>query len=281
MKITIKIIFTVCIIFINTNVFSQGWVQKKNEGYLKLAENIVSSNKYFAPNGSTVNITTISQYATSIYGEYGITNKVTGIINFPFFVQQTLNDIQFRQSGKTIPGDETKGIGDADLGIKYGFFQNKKFVLSSSLILGLPFGKINAGQTGILQTGDGEFNQLIKIDVSHSFYPKSVYTSAYTGFNNRTKGFSDEFRYGLEIGFPFEKFIPIVKINGILPLKNGSTETSQGSLFANNIEYLSPSVELNYQITPKIGLSGAVAGAIYAKNVLKAPNFNFGAYIKW
>lgn len=262
-------------------VFSQGWVKEKGKGYFKIAQNVVSSNEYFAPDGSAVPITTISQFGTSIYAEYGLSNKITGVINFPFYVKQTINDIQFRQSGRTIAGDEFGSVGDADLGIKYGFSQDKPIVLSTSLILGLPLGKINGGTSGILQTGDSEFNQLIRLDASHSFYPKPIYVNVYSGFNNRTKDFSDEVRYGFEVGFPFKKFIPIIKVNGVSSLKNGEALSSQGSLFANNIEYLSPSLDLNYQVNSKIGLSAAVAGAVYGRNVLRAPNYNFGAYLKW
>lgn len=263
------------------SVFSQGWVKEKGKGYFKIAQNVVSSNEYFAPDGSAVPITTISQFGTSIYAEYGLSNKITGVINFPFYVKQTINNIQFRQSGRTIAGDEFGSVGDADLGIKYGFSQDKPIVLSTSLILGLPLGKINGGTSGILQTGDSEFNQLIRLDASHSFYPKPIYVNVYSGFNNRTKDFSDEVRYGFEVGFPFKKFIPIIKVNGVSSLKNGEALSSQGSLFANNIEYLSPSLDLNYQVNSKIGLSAAVAGAVYGRNVLRAPNYNFGAYLKW
>ncbi len=281
MKSIVKTSLIIILSFNTLSSFAQGWTKKKGEGYFKLGQNLVSSDKYYAPNGSTVNITTIGQFSTSIYGEYGLTNHITGLINFPFYVKQTLNDVQFRQSGKNITGDELGNIGDAEVGLKYGFFQDKPVVLSTSLILGLPFGKTAGGETGILQTGDGEFNQQIRLDASHSFYPKPIYVSAYSGFNNRTKGFSDEIRYGFEIGFPFNKFIPILKVNGLASLKNGKTLTSQGNLFANNVEYLSPSLDLNYQITPNVGASGAVAAAIYAKNALKALNYNFGIYLKW
>lgn len=262
-------------------VFAQGWVKEKGKGYFKVAQNIISSNQYFAPNGTTVSTTTISQFGSSIYAEYGLSNKITGVVNFPFYVRQTINDVRFRQSGRTIPGDEFGALGDVDLGIKYGFSQDKPIVLSTSLILGLPLGKTNAGESGILQTGDGEFNQFIRVDASHSFYPKPIYVSAYSGFNNRTKDFSDEFRYGFEIGFPFKKFIPIIKVNGVASFKNGEAINAQGSLFANNIEYLSPSLDLNYQLNAKIGISGAVAVAVFGRNVLNAPNYNFGVFMKW
>jgi hypothetical protein len=275
-----KIIITV-LFLLPITVFAQGWVKEKGKGYFKVAQNLVSSNDYFAPDGSVVPVTTISQFGTSIYAEYGLSSKITGLINFPFYVKQTINDVQFRQSGRTISGDEFGAVGDADLGIKYGFSQDKSIVLSTSLILGLPLGKVNGGSSGILQTGDGEFNQLIRVDASHSFYPKPIYVNVYSGFNNRTKDFSDEVRYGFEVGFPFKKFIPILKVNGVASLKNGEALSSQGSLFANNIEYLSPSLDLNYQLNTKIGLSAAVAAAIYGKNVLRAPNYNFGVFMKW
>jgi hypothetical protein len=280
MKHVIKTLLLIVFIFPIT-VFAQGWVKEKGKGYFKVAQNLVSSNEYFAPDGSAVPVTTISQFGTSIYAEYGLSSKITGLINFPFYVKQTINDVQFRQSGRTISGDEFGAVGDADLGIKYGFSQDKPIVLSTSLILGLPLGKVNGGSSGILQTGDSEFNQLIRVDASHSFYPKPIYVNVYSGFNNRTKDFSDEVRYGFEVGFPFKKLIPILKVKGVASLKNGEALSSQGSLFANNIEYLSPSLDLNYQINTKIGLSAAVAAAIYGKNVLRAPNYNFGVFMKW
>ena len=274
-----KIILT-ALFLLPITVFGQGWVKEKGKGYFKVAQNIVSSDQYFAPNGNSVSTTTISQFGTSLYAEYGLTNKITAVANIPFYVKQTINDVRFRQSGRTIPGDEFGSIGDADLGIKYGFSQNKPIVLSASLILGLPLGKTTGGESGILQTGDGEFNQLIRFDASHSFYPKPIYVNVYSGFNNRTKDFSDEVRYGFEVGFPFKKFTPIVKVNGLASLKNGDALSAQGSLFANNIEYLSPSLDLNYQLNPKIGISGAVAVAVYGRNVLNAPNYNFGVFMK-
>jgi hypothetical protein len=280
MKIFRKVILFITFISPIT-AFGQGWVKEKGKGYFKVAQNIVSSDKYFAPNGNSVSTTIISQFGSSIYAEFGLTNKLTAVANIPFYVRQTINDVQFRQSGRILPGDDFGSIGDADLGVKYAFSQDKAIVLSTSLILGLPLGKTNGGSSGILQTGDGEFNQLIRFDASHSFYPKPIYVNVYSGFNNRTKDFSDEVRYGFEIGFPFKKFIPIVKVNGLASLKNGEALSAQGSLFANNIEFLSPSLDLNYQISSKIGVSAAVAVAVYGRNVLNAPYYNFGVFMKW
>lgn len=172
---------------------------------------MIYAGSFYGPGGSIVDITTIGLYTTSVYGEYGITNRLTGIAYVPFFVRSTLNEIKFKQTGNIIPGDELSSIGDAELGIKYGLIKDKPVVVSASVMLGLPIGETAGGESQILQTGDGEFNQMIRLDASHSFYPKPFYVSAYGAFNNRTNNFSDEARFGIEFGATFKKFIPIFK----------------------------------------------------------------------
>lgn len=257
-----------------------GWPQPKKGGYFKLGQNMIYASSYFGPGGSVVDITTIGLYTTSLYGEYGLTDRLTGIVYFPFFVRSTLNEVRFKQTGNVIPGDEFSSIGDAEVGVKYGLITNKPVVLSASLILGLPLGNTSGGESQILQTGDGEFNQMIRVDASHSFYPKNFYTSAYAAFNNRTNNFSDEVRFGLEVGGTFNKFIPIFKLNVVQSLNNGGTAAVQNGVFSNNTEYVSPAIELNYQMTDKVGLSASGAFAFSGQNILAAPNWGVGVYLK-
>jgi hypothetical protein len=257
-----------------------GWPQPKGKGYFKLGQNMILSSRFYGPAGDIVDITTIGLYTTSIYGEYGFTDRITGLVYFPFYVRNTLNETQFRQSGTFIAGDDFNSIGDAELGIKYGLVVNKPIVVSGSIILGLPFGNTSGGENKILQTGDGEFNQMVRIDASHSFHPKPVFTSAYLAFNNRTNNFSDEIRFGFEVGGTLGKFIPIFKFNAIQSLENGGTSVVQNGVFSNNTEYFSPSIELNYQLTDQIGLSGSGAFALSGQNILAAPNWGLGVYLK-
>jgi protein XagA len=258
-----------------------GWPQPKGNGYVKLSQNFIVSPFYFSPSGEIIDITTTSLFTTSFYGEYGFTSRFTGILYFPFFVRGTLNEVQFSPSGRVDPGDSFQSIGDTDLSVKYGLVINKPIVVSATLLLGLPLGETAGGNSQILQSGDGEFNQMIRIDASHSFHPKPVYVSAYAAFNNRTKGFSDEVRFGTEVGLTFKKFIPILKLNIVESLYNGSGgESTQNGIFSNNTEYISPTLELNYQITDKIGVSGSGGFAFTGRNILASPNWSLGAYLK-
>jgi protein XagA len=265
---------------VTTALAGGGWPQPKRGGYFKLSQNYIGSSYFFGPDGSISDITTIQLFSTSLYGEYGFTNRLTGIVYFPLFVRNTLNEIQYNQSGTAVPGDAQNALGDTDIAIKYGLIIDKPIVVSGTILFGLPLGKPAGGITQILQTGDGEFNQMIRIDASGSFHPKPVYVSAYAAFNNRTKGFSDEVRFGAEVGFTFKKFIPILKLNVVQSLFNGDASVVQNGIFSNNTEFVSPTIELNYQVTEKIGISGSGGFALTGKNILASPNWGLGLYLK-
>ncbi len=257
-----------------------GWPQPKRGGYFKLGQNMILSSRFYGPAGDLVDITSIGLYTTSVYGEYGFTDRITGIAYIPFFVRSTLNEVKFRQSGTVVAGDQFSSIGDVEVGVKYGLITGRPIVVAGSLMLGLPLGSTGGGESQILQTGDGEFNQMVRIDASHSFHPKPLFVSAYAAFNNRTRNFSDEVRFGLEFGGTFKKFIPILKLNVVQSLENGGTSVVQNGVFSNNTEYVSPSLEINYQLNDKFGISGSGAFAFSGQNILAAPNWGLGVYLK-
>ena len=113
------------LLIFNPSFAGGGWPQPKKQGYFKLSQNFIRSPYYFNPDGEIIDITTISLYTSSLYGEYGITNRLTGILYFPFFVRNTLNEVQYNQTGKVEPGDSFNSVGDTDISFKYGIIMNK------------------------------------------------------------------------------------------------------------------------------------------------------------
>ncbi|MTI20948.1 hypothetical protein E1176_07935 [Fulvivirga sp. RKSG066] len=259
-----------------------GWPQPKKKGYLKLNQWMVVADQYYTPAGDIISIRTTGVYTTSIYAEYGFTDRLTGIIYFPFFSRSTLNE-QERPDGSLIEkGDELNSVGDTDLTLKYALVKDRPIVLSASLTLGLPFGNESGGRTELLQTGDGEFNQMLTFEASHSFYPVNLYASTLVGFNNRTNGFSDEFRYGAEVGYTLGKFTGIFRLYGIKPLGNGDGEiNTTNGIFSNNVEYLAYSPELIYSFTKKAGISLSMGKVFYGKQILANPSYSAGVFLKF
>jgi protein XagA len=274
----IALIGVICLIV--TQAFASGWPQPKRGGYFKLGQNWIISDAFYSPSGDITTIRTNSFFTTSLYAEYGWTDRFTTTLYLPFFVSSSLAEVRFRQSGGVEPSETLNSIGDTDIGFKYGLIVGKPVVLSGSIILGLPLGETSGGASGILQTGDGEFNQQIRLDASHSFYPRPFYASAYGAFNNRNEGFSDEIRGGAEVGYTSKRIVAIAKLSVVESLFNGSDNVASNGVFSNNTEFVSPSIELAYLFKKGLGVSVSYATAFSGRNILASPSLGVGVFYK-
>lgn len=260
-----------------------GWPKPKGNGFLKLNQFAMQANRYFNPEGDLIDVRPkISVYTSSLFLEYGVTSKLTGIVYFPFYSRVTLNRFQ-KLDGTIDSGDEINSLGDADITLKYGIVTDQPTVVSISLTGGIPLGDPNGGRTASLQTGDGEFNQMVSIDISHSFYPFPAYLSIYSGVNNRTKDLSDEFRYGFEAGYTHKHWLTfLTKLYGVTSLRNGDPATSPNQgLFSNNVEYLAVSPEIIVDVQNHYGFTANVSVAVSGQQILASPSYSIGAYLKF
>jgi hypothetical protein len=266
----------------NVMLAGGGWPKPKGQGYFKLSQFSLRADQHYTDQGKLDPNVTIGVYNTTLYGEYGFTNRLTGIINAPLFARTTVDNVLSRTTDELIiPGDAINGIGDVDLSIKYGLNKPGSVVaLSASLLFGLPFGADEGGRDNNLQLGDGEFNQMVTLDAGIGL--GAGYMNFYAGYNNRTNNFSDEFRYGVEGGISvLEKKLWITgRIIGVESLENGSFErqSENFTIFANDTKYTTASIELNYYVTSKIGVSANYATAFRGELILASPAYTFGVF---
>ncbi len=265
-----------------------GWTKSKGAAYYKVSQWWVEAAKHYTSNGSIDPNATTGIFNSSFYGEYGITDRVTAIAYFPFFSRTYRNEQVSGTTGMvTSPGEAVNSIGDTDIALKYGISKpGSKFAFAGTLLFGLPLGKNDGGSDGSLQTGDGEFNQMLRFDLSRSFSIGKInaYGNIYAGFNNRTKNFSDEFRTGGEVGASFlkNKLWTILRVDAVESLQNGltSAEGSSGTtIFANNTEFVSYTYEVAYYATEKLGVSASYSGAFSARLILAAPSYSVGVFL--
>jgi hypothetical protein len=263
------------------------WTQPKGKGYFKLSEYWIVYDQHFTDQGLLDPNTTTGIFNTTLYAEYGLVDRWTATLNFPFLSRNYMNNVVSASTGEVlIPGEALNTVGDTDLGIKYGLNKpGSKVPMALSLVLGLPTGNPGAGTQGNLQTGDGEFNQILQFDVGRSFSvgkKASGYATAYAGFNHRTNGFSEEIRVGVESGVAVldRDLWFILRLANWESLKNGQTaETiTSTSIFANNQEFTSFTVEAAYYLKGGFGVSAAFGGAFRAEIVAAAPSFNVGLF---
>lgn len=265
---------------------SAQWLKNKGKGYYKLSAWYLEADEHYTSNGQTDPNATRGLFNLSFYGEYGISDKFNTMFYLPFFARTFQNDQISGTTGEILAkGEAVNSIGDTELGIKYGILQKGNWKWSVSLKLGVPTGNNKGGSDGSYQTGDGEFNQYLKSAIGRSFSLGSLgfYASLHTGYNNRTKGFSDEWRSGLELGNQTikDKLWLIVKGHIVKSLKNGNlnAENTQGNIFANNVEYTNLGLEVNYFITKKIGVSLNYTAILAGHITYAAPSYSAGLFL--
>ncbi len=265
-----------------------GWTQPKGKGYIKISEWWLIANEHFTDQGRVDPNLTNGLFNTNIYAEYGLTDRLTAIVYFPFFSRSYLNNEVSGTTGEILtPGEAINGIGDTDISIKYGLTKNSGISVAATLTLGLPIGNDSGGSQGNLQTGDGEFNQLIQLDAGTGFPIGNTngYANVYIGFNNRTNGFSDEFRYGIEAGVNLfnDSFTAIARFIGVKSFRNGlpPSESNSTSVFANNAEFFSFSPEIAWNVKDNWGFSAGLGSAVSGRIIYANTSYNVGVFFKW
>jgi len=285
-----QVIIAIVILFSFNNIAHAGgpWPQAKGKGYYKVSEWWLVYNRHYTDQGLIDPNVTSGIFNTFFYGEYGVTDRFTTTLNAALLSRNYVNNLRSATNNEIIvPGEAINRLGDIDLGFKYGLTKpGAAFPVAASLTLGIPTGVPVAGALNNLQTGDGEFNQILQIDAGRGFglgKKASGYFSTYVGINNRSKGFSEEFRYGIEVGAGLfdQKLWLIGRINGVESFKNGATaaEVTSTSIFANNSEYTSYGFEAAYYITKKVGVSASVASAFRGEIIAAAPSYSVGVFL--
>ena len=278
----------VCLLVTMQSIAGGGWPQPKGKGYFKLAEWWIKADQHYTDAGRIDPNITTAIYNTTFYGEYGITNRLTGIVYFPMFSRAlTYNQVSNTTGEILIPGEAINSIGDTDISLKYGISKpGSPIAVSASVLFGLPLGQDVGGALNNLQTGDGEFNQMFRLDAGTSFKLGAnvpAYLNLYSGVNNRTNNFSDEFRFGMEVGFGLakERLWLAGKLDGVESFRNGATaaQITSTSIFANNTEFTSFTFEAAYYVKDNLGFSVSYGTAFRGEIILARPSYSVGVFL--
>ena len=281
-----KCVILLVLIILPFSVSGQ-WTREKGKGYYKLSSWYLESDQHYNDQGTIDPNATRGIFTTSLYAEYGITKTWNLVAYLPFFSRTYQNDVISLTTGNIIAeGEAINAVGDIELGVVYGIIDAERFSLSGTLKLGIPSGENNGGSDGSYQTGDGEFNQLVLINggIPLTVGLVSGYAKGYLGFNNRTNNFSDEWHVGMELGANLwnDRLLLIGKLQVIESFKNGSlnAENSQGSIFANNVEYVNLGGEVAFYISKKWGLSLTYTNPISGRIIFVSPSYAGGIFLE-
>jgi len=205
----VSVVFITLIFLSNEAVAGGGWVRKQNSYYLKASATWLTTDQFYTADGKKLSTAKFSTWSLDTYAEYGITDKLDAIIQFPFLKQSSFTTTT-----------RASGIGDLSVELKYGVKTNE-WPVAFGLAIGVPTGDENAsasvkgtsGAVVYLPTGDGEWNYRLAIYSSHAFDAIPAYVSFDAGYNIRTEGFADDYTLGLQAGY---KIRPDFGVQGII-----------------------------------------------------------------
>lgn len=197
------------VLFFHQQLAAQSaWTQKKGDFFAKAYVNYGRSDQFFTLAGSELETSNFTQITYGLYGEYGITDRLTLLVNGPVLKSQSFERTE-----------TVTAIGDLPIGVKYGILQ-KKFPLAVSFVADIPIAKANNFAQNLdglgvinLPAGDGEWNFLTTLAVSQAFqtFKLPTYLSLYTTYNYRTEfegvDLNDQIQIGIEGGIQlFDRF---------------------------------------------------------------------------
>lgn len=261
-------------LLISISTFSQSpWTQEKKKFYTQLSFSTISNyNRLFGNPDYNTN-GEITDNTIQFYGEYGLLNKTTLIVNLPLKLL-SVNNSNSTNFSKT-------ALGNLEIGLKHNFYK-KEILLSGQFSVEANTSSFyeNSG----IRTGYDAFTFTPLFLAGKSF--KKTYLQTFIGAKIRTNNYSTTLKIGGEFGDSIHKNISIIGFldieksfedgNVVLPPSNKGT-----GLYVNNQEYGVIGIKAIGEFSKNFGIIASVPSAFFGNNVAKQVALTLGIYKKF
>lgn len=284
---TLKFLLLFSIPVFSTSILSgqNGWARESKAFYLQSAFTTFSSNEYYSTEGQLFDSgNTFSSSGFLLYGEYGISNRFTAMLDVPLIMLNRFSNTNL-----------VSGVGDVKLGLKYQLI--KSFPLALQVDFSIPTDdgvKLSSAKEpnsiGIIEqinlpTSDGEFNVWTTLAISQSTPNGKTFGSLFGSVNFRTESFSHQLQVGLEVGHLFfDKLFLIGKLK--IQDKLASDSTQGGSfLYGEGTTFTTVGLTAIYQLNTNWRIVASVSDynewIISRRNIYDGLTFALGVAIEY
>jgi len=257
-----------------------GWIKKAGALYTKVGVTTLSTTKFHANDGILVSTAEFQTLTIQVYGEYGIIDRLSAVFDIPVFRRHAY-----------VTADAVSGIGDVGVELKYGILA-EEFPLAFGVGAEFPTGdqnafgrnKTNPANIIFLPTGDGEFNVWTRVYASHSFFPAPAFVSLDAGYNFRTKGLTNQYQAGAQVGY---KFFGTIWLFGNLRRFATAGAANPAFIYSSvgvgeGVEYTTYGFGLSYEFIPRFNVTFDLASALgTVRNIYSGTNLGFGIAVDW
>ena len=272
------------ILFISISAFSQGpWTQEKGKLYTQFSFSTIPSYDELFGNPDYKTNGNITDNTFQFYGEYGISDKTTLIVNLPLknISISNYSNPAIDCSGNCSEGFNKTTLGNIEIGLKHNFYK-KDWLLSGQFSVEANTSSIDVN-SGI-RTGYDAFTFTPLFITGKSF--NKAYLQTFIGSKIRTNNYSSNFKIGGEYGRKVSKniwlvgFLDIEKSfkNGTVVLPNSNLVTA---LYVNDQEYGVVGVKAIGEFSDNFGMTASLPAAFFGNNVAKQLALSVGIYKKF
>ncbi len=256
-----------------------GWTRRKKKGYVKVGVTTVSTDRYHPLTGGTIPTARFRQQVYSVYGEYGLTDRLEATLNFPFFRHAAFPDLSAGQ-----------GVGDPEIGLRYGVLTGK-WPLAVQVAVEAPLGNPNVFGVSPadpnvylrLPTGDGEWNVWTRAALSHSLGTLPAFFTLSAGYNKRTGGYTDQYSYGGQFGYKFFDKLWLTAQARTLDNVRPPDLTKFGTIgLGEGVAYSTAGLGASFNFTKNLSATADwAAGFGKLRNVYSGNQYTVGAAWEW
>ncbi len=271
-------------LFVSIAAFSQSpWTQKKGNTYTQISfTTIPNYNAVFSDENQNL-FGTYTDNTVQFFGEYGITNKTSLIVNLPF---KLISVADFKDPridctencGKNYTNNT---FGNFSLGLKHNFYA-KKWMLSGQLLVEANTSYYD--DTSGIRTGYNAWSFTPLFLAGRGF--GKTYLQGFIGADLRTNNYSTNLKIGGEIGRKILKKIWLIGFLDISKsLENGTivlpVQQALTGLYVNDQEYGSFGFKGIGEISDNFGVTVGFGGAFFGNNVARQAALTIGLYRKF
>ncbi|MEE9408876.1 MAG: hypothetical protein V3V28_12465 [Polaribacter sp.] len=278
-----KQIASFLILIISLSAFSQGpWTQEKGKFYTQVSFTTIANYNELFGNSDYKIQGKISDNTIQFYGEYGLSNKTTLLVNLPYKVishKGLVNPCLIAPCPEY--SNKESSLGNIEFGLKHNFYK-KDWLLSGQFSIEANTSSFDAN-SGI-RTGYDALS-FIPLFLAGKSFNKS-YLQTFIGTKIRTNNYSSNFKIGGEYGRKITKniwlvgFLDIEKSfkngNIVLPASNLAT-----GLYVNNQEYGVVGIKAIGEFSDNFGMTASLPAAFFGNNVAKQVALSVGIYKKF
>lgn len=273
-------IYFLIVFFITLQATAQSpWTKEKGRFFTNLSYSSISDYSELFGNPDFKISGTITDRTYQFYGEYGLTNSTSVLVNVPLKSIEINNyiDPAINCAGDCDQRFSETAFGNITLGVKHNF-SKKKWVLSGQLNM-----EINTGtyyENSGIRTGYNAYTFTALFLAGTSFGKN--YFQSFIGVDIRTNRYSSNFKIGGELGRKITRNMWLIGfIYSSQSLNNGDitfpVNNEANNLYVNDQEFIAYGLKSSVQFS-KFGISASFASALSGNNVPKQAAISLGIF---